>query len=97
MDWVERSRDFYRDARAASIELTFHGPRVASAFSNGRNDGSREPLVSLLSLHNLPQGIVGFDCFLGGGRFASLAVEQQVSFAITMGVKVSVTRCALVE
>jgi hypothetical protein len=67
----------------------------------GLNDGSRDtsgkPLVSLFSLHNLPQGIVGFDCFFGGGRFASLAVEQQVFFAITMGVKVSVTRCALVE
>jgi hypothetical protein len=82
MDWVERSWDFYRDGRDASIELTFHAPRVASGFSNGLNDGSRDtsgkPLVSLFSLHNLPQGIVGFDCFFGGGRFASLAVEQQV-------------------
>jgi hypothetical protein len=32
------------------------------------------------------EGIVGFDCFFGGDRFAPLAVEQQVSFAITMWV-----------
>jgi hypothetical protein len=55
MDRVERSWDVYRDARDASIELTFHAPRVASAFSNGLNDGSRDTsgklLVSLVSLH----------------------------------------------
>jgi hypothetical protein len=67
------------------------------AYNETMDHGTPQASHLYRSSHNLPQGIVGFDCFFGGGRFASLAVEQQVSFATTMGVKVSVTRCALVE
>ena len=52
----------------ASIELTFHPPRVATAFSNGLNDGSRDtsgkPLVSLLSLHKPSAGDCRFRLLL---------------------------------